>query len=88
MTPQQQIYAKLTNDEKRRWWIQLSHEPEEFLRMERELAPLLTSRAARAWLQAWRPDAAKPASAKDVGAARDVGSGRPGGGTFEKGGAN
>ncbi len=55
MTPQQEIYSKLTNDQKRRWWIQYSHEPEEFGRLERELAPLLTSRAAKAWLNVWRP---------------------------------
>lgn len=57
MTPQQAIYSALTPDQKRRWWIQLSHEPEEFLRLERELAPLLTSKAAKAWLNTWRPAA-------------------------------
>lgn len=55
MTPQQQVYSRMTDEEKRRWWIQLSHEPAEFLRLERELAPLLTSKAAKAWLEVWRP---------------------------------
>ena len=77
MSPQQQVYAALTNAEKRRFWIQFSHHPSEFHRLERELAPLITGKAAKQWIAVWRP------AVPGTGAAPGAGSGINGSGTHE-----
>lgn len=64
--PQQELYNSWTTEQKRRFWIQMSHEtPEEYERLVQRIKP--ATRAARDWVETWRPrarsGAAKPLTA-------------------------
>jgi hypothetical protein len=55
MTDQQKVYNALTNEQKRRFWIQHSSDPATYRMLEQQLAPLLVSKQSRAWVDLWRP---------------------------------
>lgn len=54
------MYEAYTTDEKRRYWIQLSHGSRaEYVEIESHLQGLAVSKQAIAWRALWRPEGKK-----------------------------
>jgi len=72
--PQQDLYNSWTTPDKRRFWIQMSHEtPEEYERLVQRLKP--ATKAAREFVELWRPHVQSGAGIEASIARRVVGSG-------------
>jgi hypothetical protein len=60
---QQDLYNKWTTEQKRRFWIQMSHEtPQEYERLVQRIKP--ATMAAREWVEMWRPRALSGAATR------------------------